>query len=43
MRFTRAGFIRNRAEGRAVQEQVAGLGTGVAPIDVLPSGKTERT
>ncbi|MGY4642024.1 ATP-binding cassette domain-containing protein [Pseudomonas sp. P7548] len=24
-RFTRAGFIRNRAEGRAVQEQLAGL------------------
>ncbi|WAT26599.1 ATP-binding cassette domain-containing protein [Pseudomonas sp. GXZC] len=24
-RFTRSGFIRNRAEGRAVQEQVAGL------------------
>ena len=24
-RFTRAGFIRNRAEGRAVQEQVRGL------------------
>ncbi|MDY7067260.1 Fructose import ATP-binding protein FrcA [Pseudomonas extremaustralis] len=42
-RFTRAGFIRNRAEGRAVQEQVAGLGSSVAPIDVLPSGKTERT
>ncbi len=42
-RFTRAGFIRNRAEGRAVQEQVAGLGCSVAPIDVLPSGKTERT
>ena len=27
-RFTRAGFIRNRAEGRAVQEQVAGLREG---------------
>ena len=42
-RFTRAGFIRNRAEGRAVQAQVAGLGSSVAPADVLPSGKTERT
>ena len=27
-RFTRVGFIRNRAEGRAVQEQVAGLRVG---------------
>lgn len=29
-RFTRAGFIRNRAEGRAVQAQVAGLAVEVA-------------
>ena len=42
-RFTRAGFIRNRAEGRAVQEQVAGLGTGVAPVEVLDPAKTKRT
>ncbi|AZP71560.1 sugar ABC transporter ATP-binding protein [Pseudomonas poae] len=42
-RFTRAGFIRNRAEGKAVQEQVAGLGTGVAPVEVLDPAKTKRT
>lgn len=42
-RFTRAGFIRNRAEGKAVQEQVAGLGNGVAPVEVLDPAKTNRT
>ena len=42
-RFTRAGFIRNRAEGKAVQEQVAGLGTGVAPVEALDPAKTKRT
>lgn len=42
-RFTRAGFIRNRAEGKAVQEQVAGLGTGVAPVEALDPAKTRRT
>ena len=39
-RFTRAGFIRNRAEGRAVQEQVAGLASSVAPVDVTDPAKT---
>ncbi|MGY2402342.1 ATP-binding cassette domain-containing protein [Pseudomonas sp. SDO5271_S396] len=38
-RFTRAGFIRNRAEGRAVQEQVAGLAGNLATVDVLNGGK----
>lgn len=33
-RFTRAGFIRNRAEARAVQAQVAALGIKTAGIDV---------
>lgn len=42
-RFTRAGFIRNRAEGRAVQEQVAGLGSGVAPVEVLKPTQTKHT
>lgn len=42
-RFTRAGFIRNRAEGKAVQEQVVGLGRGVAPVEVLDPAKTKRT
>lgn len=42
-RFTRAGFIRNRAEGKVVQEQVAGLGTGVAPVEALDPAKTKRT
>lgn len=41
-RFTRAGFIRNRAEGRAVQEQVAGLTSNVAPIDVPTPGKNKH-
>ena len=40
-RFTRAGFIRNRAEGRAVQEQV--LGSGVAPTEeVSPATSKPR-
>ena len=42
-RFTRTGFIRNRAEGKAVQEQVAGLGSGVAPVEVPDPAKTKRT
>lgn len=42
-RFTRAGFIRNRAEGRAVQEQVVGLESGVASVEVLDCAKTKRT
>lgn len=33
-RFTRAGFIRNRAEAAAVQAQVAALGIKTAGIDV---------
>ncbi|WP_426108238.1 ATP-binding cassette domain-containing protein [Pseudomonas sp. TWR1-1-4] len=33
-RFTRAGFIRNRAEAQAVQEQVAGLRAGSDEADV---------
>lgn len=37
-RFTRAGFIRNRAEGRAVQEQL--LGSGITPVDLLDPAKT---
>ncbi len=41
-RFTRAGFIRNRAEGRAVQEQVEGLSSSVAPIDVPTPGKNKH-
>lgn len=40
-RFTRAGFIRNRAEGRAVQAQVAGLGSSVAPFDGVDPVQTK--
>ncbi|WDU64258.1 ATP-binding cassette domain-containing protein [Pseudomonas poae] len=39
-RFTRAGFIRNRAEGRAVQEQLAGLGVA-PPGEALEPGKSK--
>lgn len=38
-RFTRAGFIRNRAEGKAVREQVVGLQVPVAVIGL--TGNTE--
>ena len=38
-RFTRTGFIRNRAEGRVVREQVSGI---AAPAEALPTGKINR-
>ncbi len=40
-RFTRAGFIRNRAEGRALQEQVGRLGSSVAPFDGVDPAQTK--
>lgn len=40
-RFTRAGFIRNRAEGRALQEQVGRLGSSVAPFDGVDPVQTK--
>ncbi|TFY85143.1 sugar ABC transporter ATP-binding protein [Pseudomonas nabeulensis] len=39
-RFTRAGFIRNRAEGKAVQEQVVGLQVEAGGLGVQEKGGT---
>ncbi|PRA33877.1 ATP-binding cassette domain-containing protein [Pseudomonas poae] len=39
-RFTRAGFIRNRAEGKAVQEQVVGLQVGAGGLGAREKGGT---